>query len=119
MSSLSLVEGPNGVLAAWDTQNQVYFGKIAPGSSEAPKPIAAPGNASERKHPSVAANADGETILVWTEGTGWQKGGTLAWCIFDKSGKPTKESGRVDGGIPVWGLPTAVATPQGEFIVIH
>jgi len=57
--------------------------------------------------------------LAWTEGTGWQKGGTLAWCVFDVANKATREAGRVEGGIPVWGVPTAVATPDGRFIVIH
>jgi hypothetical protein len=119
MSSEALTEAKSGVLAAWETEKQVYFSKFAPGASQPSRPVAAPGPANERKHPALASNADGETLLVWTEGTGWQKGGSLAWCIFDKDGKPTRQTGRVDGGIPVWGLPTVVATPQGEFIVIH
>jgi hypothetical protein len=119
MSSESLSEGPGGVLAAWETENQVYFGKFAAGASQLTKPTAAPGAGRERKHPAVVSNADGETPLVWTEGTGWQKGGSLAWCVFDKDGKATRQSGRVDGGVPVWGLPTAIAKPDGSFIIIH
>jgi hypothetical protein len=38
--------------------------------------------------------------------------------VFDKNGKPTGAAGRVEGGIPVWGLPTAVAT-AGGFTIIH
>jgi hypothetical protein len=57
-------------------------------------------------------------VLVWTEGTGWQKGGSLAWQVFDKTGKPSEEKGRMDRGIPVWGLPTVVATDEG-FTIIH
>src|ERR1700737_4407977 len=53
-----------------------------------------------------------------TEGTGWQKGGALAWQLFDKTGKPTDEKGRIDRAIPVWGLPTVVATKEG-FIIFH
>jgi hypothetical protein len=51
---------------------------------------------------SLAFNKNGDMILVWTEGTGWQQGGDLAWQVYDKNGQPTKESGRVAGGVPVW-----------------
>jgi hypothetical protein len=57
-------------------------------------------------------------ILIWTEGTGWQQGGALAWQVFDKSGKPTEQQGRVEGAIPVWGLPAVVSTEVG-FAIIH
>jgi hypothetical protein len=65
-----------------------------------------------------AGNAHGETILVWTEGTGWQKGGSLAWQVFDRSGRPIGSSGRIEGGVPVWGLATVVARPDGGFMII-
>lgn len=119
MSSEALSEGPTGVLAAWETEKQVYFAKFAAGASQIARPTAAPGAGRERKHPAVAMNAAGETLFVWTEGTGWQKGGSLSWCIFDKDGKPTRQAGQVDGGIPVWGLPTAAAKPDGSFVIIH
>lgn len=116
MTSEVFAETPQGVLAAWVTEKQVYFARAdAPGAA----PGAAPGPANERNHPALAGNKQGETLLAWTEGTGWQKGGSLVWCIFDKDGKPTRQSGRVDGGIPVWGLPTAVARPDGSFVIIH
>jgi hypothetical protein len=63
--------------------------------------------------------ARGETILVWAEGTGWQKGGTLAWQVFDRSGRPTEMKGRVEGGIPTWGLATVVARPDESLLIIH
>ncbi len=72
-----------------------------------------------RKHPAVACSLRGETLLVWAEQTGWQKGGDLCWQVFDKTGKPTKVRGRVQGGVPVWGLATAVARPDGSFLIIH
>ncbi len=81
-------------------------------------PQAAPGAGRGRKHPALAFNAKGEMLLAWTEGTGWQKGGSLAWQVFDKAGKPTEDKGRAERGIPVWGLPTVVATAEG-FTIIH
>ncbi|MBX6314986.1 MAG: hypothetical protein IRY99_19025, partial [Isosphaeraceae bacterium] len=118
MSSESLAEGGAGVLAAWETKGQVYFGRIAP-KTLAIRPIPAPGRGGSRKHPALASNAHGETILVWAEGTAWQKGGDLVWQVFDPSGRPTGEAGRIEGGIPVWGLPTVVARPDGGFTILH
>jgi hypothetical protein len=118
MSTMALVEGPSGAVAAWETDGQIYFAGVKPGTTSFAEPQPAPGDGRERKHPALAVNARDETILVWTEGTGWEKGGALAWQVFDKSGKPTQDSGRLDGGIPVWGLPTAVAT-DGGFTIIH
>jgi hypothetical protein len=118
MSTMALVEGPSGVVAAWETDGQIYFARARPGTTGFTEPQAAPGAGRERKHPALAVNRRGEMVLAWTEGTGWEKGGALAWQVFDRSGKPTAEGGRVEGGIPVWGLPTAVAA-DGAFIIIH
>ena len=118
MSTMALVEGPSGVVAAWETDGQIYFARKKAGTIDFTNPEAAPGSGRERKHPTLAVNARDELLLAWTEGTGWEKGGTLAWQVFDKTGKPTAEKGRVEDGIPVWGLPTVVATAQG-FTIIH
>jgi hypothetical protein len=118
MSSAALAEGGQGILAAWETNQEVYFARIDPGSSKISPPIKPPGHAG-RKHPAVASSPQGETILVWAEGTGWQKGGALAWQVFDRAGQPTKVRGRVERGITTWGLPTVVARPDGSFLIIH
>jgi hypothetical protein len=118
MSTMALVQGPNGVVAAWETDGQVYFANSKSGTTTFSEPQAAPGNTKDRKHPALAIDARGNVLLAWTEGTGWEKGGALAWQVHDKNGKPTDAKGRVDGGIPVWGLPTAVAT-DGGFTIIH
>jgi hypothetical protein len=117
MSSASLAEGSSRIVAAWETKGQVYFSRLDPRTLEPSPPVAAPGN-GDRKHPAVAVNGQGETILVWTEGTGWQRGGSLAWRVFDSSGRPTRESGRLESGVPVWGLATVVARSDG-FTIIH
>jgi len=101
---------------AWENNGQVYFATLDPSSQ---KPMATPASAptGKRKHPAIAANARGETILVWTEGTGWKKGGSLAWQVFDKNGKPVGEMGAAQG-VPVWGLATVVAGADGGFTII-
>ena len=116
MSSESLTESPAGAVAAWETDGKVFFAPINRQTGKAGKPVSPPGGKG-RKHPSVAVNSNGETLLVWAEGTGWDRGGALAWQIFDAKGKATPIKGRSDG-IPVWGLPTAVAQADGKFLVV-
>jgi hypothetical protein len=113
-----------GWLAAWETKGQVYYQHInyqgKPG-----RRLTAPGKGGDRKHPVVCFNGR-EILLAWTEGTGWQKGGTVAWQVFvqvnlgkDQPAPASKlllnTSGRVDG-VPVWGSLSAVR--QGDGFVL-
>ena len=61
--------------------------------------------------PQVAVDSKGETILVW-KGMGWNRGGSLAWQVFDKNGKPTGQRGQA-AGVPVWSLVAAFVRPMG------
>ncbi|MEJ7637735.1 MAG: hypothetical protein WKF75_07025, partial [Singulisphaera sp.] len=91
MSGASLAEGGAGVLAAWETKGQVYF-RIDPQTRISP-PVSPPGGGVGSARRSRATWS--ETILVWAEGTGWKKGGDLAWQVFDRSGRPRmKGAGR-------------------------
>jgi hypothetical protein len=115
MSTATITQSGKRLLVAWETEGQVYFTDAASG---APSIIAAPEAATNRKHPAVVANAHGETLLVWAEDTGWKRGGSLAWQVFDRAGQPTDAKGKADG-VPVWSLPAAVTLPSGEFIIIY
>jgi hypothetical protein len=95
MSSMSFTESAGNTLATWETGDQVFHGKVS--GTAVPNIIAAPGDAKGRKHSRLAVNSRGETLLVWTEGTGWQRGGSLAWQIFDSNGKPSGDKGRFCG----------------------
>lgn len=118
MSSAWLSSGKGGTLAAWETAGQVYFVSADSKTLVVSKPMTPPGSA-KRKHPVAVANAAGEVLLAWTEGTGWQRGGAVAWQLFDATGKPTDVKGREAGGVPVWGLVAAVAQADGSFVVFH
>jgi hypothetical protein len=118
MSSYALAEGGGAVLAAWETDGQVSCVRADPASGKHAAPLAAPGPGQGRKHPVVAANAHGETLLAWTEGMGWNRGGSLAWQVFGKDGKPTAEKGR-ERGVPVWSLVAAFARPDGRFTIVY
>jgi hypothetical protein len=82
-------------------------------------PTAAPGKAINRKHPSLAVNKDGLTLLAWTEGTGWKKGGGLAWQVYGKDLTPLPEARGGAKDLPAWSLPTAVATAGGGFLIVY
>jgi hypothetical protein len=118
MSSESFTEGPLGVYAAWETDGQVSWALLDAGNERAVRTVSPAGTPSGRKHPSLAVNKDGRVLFVWTEGTGWQKGGSLAWQEFDKNGKATSVRGR-QPGIAVWSFAAAVALPDGRFAVIY
>ena len=118
MSSASFADGANGLLAAWETEGQVYFAALNPKKPQPLPPIPATGVAGKRKHPVIAANANGETLLVWTEGTGWKKGGSFAWQLYDTQGKPVGEKGEA-AGIPAWSLAAVVAEKDGSFTIIY
>jgi len=117
MSSCSFAEGSGGVLAASEKNERVYFNVINPMPLALSKPVSGPGS-GKSKHPVLAANSKGDVLLAWTEGTAWQKGGALAWQLFDKEGRPAAEIGRTNG-VPVWGLPAAFARPDGNFAIIY
>jgi hypothetical protein len=119
MSSESFAEGPGGnVVGAWETEEQVYFARIDGSTGKRSAPVAAPGEGIGRKYPAVAVNAQGETILAWTEGMGWNRGGAVAWQVFDRDGKPTAERGRVPG-VPVWSLVAAFVRADGRFVIVY
>lgn len=119
MSTVSFSEGEPGVVAAWETKGQVYSCRIDRETGERTLPISPPGGDGSRKHPTVAVNSRGETLLAWTEGTSWQKGGSLAWQVFDKAGRPLGPPGRAAGAVPVWGLASAIARLDGSFTIVR
>jgi hypothetical protein len=119
MSSEAFAEGANAVYAAWENDDEVYFARIQGGNFAVDAPRKVTGHGGTRKHPALAVSAKGDLIVVWTEGTGWNRGGDLAWQVYDKTGQPTAERGRRPGAIPVWGLPAAIAEPDGRFTIYH
>jgi hypothetical protein len=118
MSSMTFAEGPSGVIAAWETAGDVRFAQVAAGGPSASPAIAPPGDAYNRKHPRLAVNSSGQLLLVWTEGTAWARGGSLAWRLLDSEGRALAESGaRAD--LPAWSFGAATAQVDGSFTVIY
>lgn len=119
MSTFALTESSDGVFAAWETAGQVQFARVSGANTTAGvNRVEMPGHARNRRHPALAANARGDVLLAWSEGTAWQRGGAVVWQVFDRNGRPTAESGRAPG-VPVWGLVAAYARRDGGFSLIY
>jgi hypothetical protein len=116
MSSADLVSSGNGVLAAWETEKQTYFGKVANGSVSSP--IAAPGMSKNRKYPVLAVNNRGEALFAWVESGGWKKTGTASWQLYDKDLRPEGAEAGAET-VPVWSMVAAFARPDGSFVVVY
>jgi len=114
MSSMAFSEGHGIVAGAWETAGQVYFENLTGAS---PAPVSAPGEGKGRKHPRLAIRANGEMLMAWTEGTGWQRGGSLAWQLYDAGGRALGDI-RTRPGVPAWSFGAVVAKPGG-FVVIY
>lgn len=118
MSTAAFAGGTGGVVAAWETREQIYFSKLSEHTSTAPTASPAPGEGQNRKHPALALGRNGRFVLAWTEGTGWNKGGVVRWQAFEKDGTPIpRQSGQIDG-LPAWSVPAVVAVADGSFRVV-
>ncbi len=116
MSTCQVVTVGTRTWAAWECDGQVAWSEMRDG--RALRQINAPGTADGRKHPSIAVDASGRVCLVWTEGTGWQRGGRLAWQVWNEAGTTDGDGGRTEG-VPAWSLAAVVAMPTGGFTIFY
>jgi len=115
LTTSALTTAEEGVLAAWETEQQVYFATLIAGQPGLPRPVVQ-GAAAVRRHPAIARNSRGETLVAWTVGAGWKGGSEVAWQEYDPSGKPMSAAGQI-GGLSVWGSLAVVARPDGRFLL--
>lgn len=115
MSSAFLADSGDGVLAAAETHGRVFYVRIESSTGKVSEPVSPE---AKGKHPVVIANGKGETLLVWTEGTAWAKGGGVAWQLYSAGGKPISEIGRAEG-LPVWSMAAAFPQPSGDFVIVY
>jgi hypothetical protein len=123
MSSWAMCEASDGLFAGWETDGQIYFNKIGRGAGTTGKnanPVwSAPGKAGKRKHPTLASSARGQLLIAWTEGMAWNKGGKVAWQVFDvRKGEPLQEQGQADG-VPANSIISAVVTSGDRFLLFY
>lgn len=118
MSSMDFAENHDMLAGAWETGGQVYWARLERGTPRASDPVSAPGEGKGRKHPRIAVNREGEVLLVWTEGTGWQKGGSVAWQFYDRTGRPTGERKQLPG-VPAWSFAAPLNGPDNGFGIVY
>ncbi|MEX2671421.1 MAG: sialidase family protein [Phycisphaeraceae bacterium] len=119
MSTLDLLHDSNQTWLAWETEQQVYVARFDHDGKMIGEPVSPPGEPDGRKHPRLALDAEGRILLVWTEGTGWARGGSVGWQVYDSSLQPIHEAqGRVDD-LPAWSFATPFVRPDGEFEIVY
>jgi hypothetical protein len=119
MSTHELGMGPAGLTGMWEKGGQVYLGSISSDLLDSFTAVAAGGLPKDRKHPTFTwGNGKNAPMLIaWTEGTGWEKGGSLAWECLD-SNKVETASGHAEG-VPVWSYAAAVVEKDGSFVLFY
>jgi hypothetical protein len=118
MTSMSLAASGRRVLAAWETDGQVFFKDVAGSAAASPQAPAGGSPDARRKHPRLAFGQDGSLLMVWTEGTAWNKGGSLAWQLYDAAGQPSGPAG-ARPGVPTWSVGAVAPRPAGGFVVFY
>jgi len=118
MSSMDFADNGDVVVGAWETGGHVYWARVDGDIRSARQPFSAPGEGKGRKHPRVSVNQKGDVLLAWTEGTGWQRGGSLAYQLYDQTGTPTAEKGQLPG-VSAWSFAAVAARPDGNFSVLY
>ncbi len=118
MSTYVFARDPSSgrVVAAWETDGRVYWGR--PRTPAIWDALQAGGDVKNQKHPAIAVNAAGDTLVAWIEGSGWSKGGALAWQIFDKDLNRAGERGSAPG-VPASSLVTAFTRADGSFGIVY
>ena len=112
MSSASLMPAAQTLRAAWENDGQIVTGLMGTPASAVQK--VGPKNA---KHPVLAQNTKGQTLIASVIGSGWNKAGRLHWDLLDAQGRNT-DSG--DGEkLATWSYAAVYARPDGSFVVIH
>lgn len=112
MSSATLLASGKATRAAWETEGTVWTALVG----ETPVPVAL--SKGKARHPALAVNGRGETLVSWSLGTGWQRGGELGWVVLDANGKPAATRGTAKE-VPVWSHTAAFANAAGDFIILH
>jgi len=114
MSSAALAFHGGTVLAAWENAGKI---RAMPIGVKLRTPWEVSGPSDSAKTPAIAMNRRGEILFAWTEGTGWGRGGTAVWRVFNDAGEPIGNVGRAEG-VPAHGWIAAFARADGSFAVI-
>jgi hypothetical protein len=118
MTSCDFVRSPAALFAAWEDNGQVHAAEVRADGTIWERRTPG-GEAGARKHPRVCLNDRGEMLLVWTEGTGWEKGGSVAWQLFAPTGQAVQDGAGRGPDLPAWDFAVPVALPGERFEVLY
>ena len=118
MSSYALEKAGATTLAAWESEQRVFYSPLNE-AMQATNIVEAPGKGENRKHPALAVNDEGQTLLVWDENTAWARGGKILWQLYDKNGRSVANASGQKNGLPVWSYAAAFARPDGGFTILY
>ncbi len=115
MSTASFAAAGEKVLAAWEIGGNVFVADVSKAKNE---PVAPPGRAGTRKHPTLAVGANGTILMAWDEGTAWKKGGVVKWQLLSSEMKVIEGAAGAQRDMPAWSMPAAAGTAEG-FVVVY
>ncbi|PCJ52113.1 MAG: hypothetical protein COA79_24560 [Planctomycetota bacterium] len=120
MSSMSFCENTDRMIIGWETNKQIKYTSVAKGSLKAKKVVSPNGGSKSGKHPVFAISSEGNILVVWTEGTGWKKGGSIAWQELDSSMKSISKTGRLPAGVSIWNFVASYFDAETKtFNILH
>jgi hypothetical protein len=117
MSTADFARGAKEVAAAYEGPDAVGYVLLNPQTGESRKGAVV--SKKGAKHPAVALNSNGDVLLAWAEGTGWNKGGAVAWQVKSGENDAPVLTGRGREALPVWSRPAAFARPDGSFVILY
>jgi hypothetical protein len=119
MSTASIASTNQTTIAAWETRGQIILSALPAGAGHTGASVAVPGEGQNRKHPSLAINSKGQCLVVWTEGTSFGKGGSIAWQQFDAQLKPIDATAGHADGLHANSLPATFVARDQSFRIVY
>ncbi|CAN5614173.1 hypothetical protein BH10PLA1_BH10PLA1_02470 [soil metagenome] len=115
MSNYSLISIPKAWLTAYETAGEVFF-QILSQSGETTLAISSVGKG---KYPAMALSSNRRVLIARAVGTGWKKGGSVAWQQFDLAGVPIPGTAGDAPDLQAWNYPAVVTLADGSFVVMY
>lgn len=103
-----------GYWNAWEAGDRVTFAKT---TDTAAIPFFKTPAGHLAKHPRLATNAKNESLCVWTEDTGWARGGRVQWQLLDPAGKELGSGHRDD--LPAWDFAAVIPDRDDGFLILY
>lgn len=116
LSTTRLGWAGGSALAVWLSEGRIRLGR--PGATDPVRAVSEAGR--KANHPVlVPIHGTNALLVAWTEGTGWQRGGELAWRTVGLDSSSQDSPVRRLPGVPVWGSVAAWQESDGSVTVLY